>query len=82
MHISGIIYTEERKKKQVRFQEAVRRSTFLDEKEKEHWYLLGYILTTDQLHQTELLIIDEDLRRLSTQEKLEKLKPSSEKRHG
>ena len=82
MQISGIIYSEERKKSQVRYQEAVKRAHFLDEKEKRHWALLGYILTTDQLMQAEHLIIDEDLRRLATQEKLEKIKPSSEKRHG
>jgi hypothetical protein len=82
MQASGIIYTEERKKNQVRYQEAVQRSHFMDEEEKKHWALLGYILTTDQLKQAEHLIIDEDLRRLATQEKLEKIKPSTKKRHG
>lgn len=82
MHSAGIIYTEERKKRQERYQEAVKRSHFFDEEEKKHWVLLGYILTTDQLQEAEHLIIDEDLRRLATQEQLEKIKPSSEKRHG
>lgn len=82
MQISGIIYSEERKKSQARYQEAVKRSHFLAEAEKKHWFLLGHILTTEQLQQAERLIIDEDLRRLATQEKLEKIKPSSEKRHG
>lgn len=82
MQISGIIYTGERKKNQQRYQEAVKRSHFLDEKERKHWFLLGYILTTAQLREAERLIIDEDLRRLATQEQLEKIKPSSEKRHG
>ena len=82
MQISGIIYSEERKKTQSRYQEAVNRAHFLDEKEKKHWHLLGYILDTKQLQQAEHLIIDEDLRRLATQEKLEKIKPSTEKKHG
>lgn len=82
MQISGIIYSDERKKKQARFQEAVNRAHFLEKKEKKHWALLGYILTTDQLKQAEHLIIDEDLRRLATQEKLEKIKPSTDKRYG
>ncbi len=82
MQISGIIYTEERKKRQARYQEAIKRAHFLEEKEKRHWQLLGYILTTDQLKEAEHLIIDEDLRRLATQEKLEKIKPSTEKKHG
>ena len=82
MQVAGILYTEERKKAQERYQEAVKRTHFLDEKEKRHWKLLGYILTTNQLAEAEHLIIDEDLRRLATQEKLEKIKPSSENRHG
>lgn len=82
MQISGIIYTEERKKGQQRFQEAVKRAHFLAEEEKKHWFLLGYILTTEQLKQAEHLIIDEDLRRLATQEQLEVLKPITDKRHG
>lgn len=82
MQISGIIYSEDRKKSQDRFQEAVNRAHFLDENEKKHWHLLGFILTTEQLRQAEHLIIDEDLRRLATQEKLEKIKPSTQRRYG
>lgn len=82
MQLSGIIYSEERKKSQARYQEAVKRAQFLAADEKAHWALLGYILTADQLKEAEGLIIDEDLRRLATQEELEKIKPSSEKRHG
>jgi hypothetical protein len=82
MQIAGVIYSEERKKSQARYQEAVKRAHFLEEKEKRHWALLGFILTTEQLREAERLIIDEDLRRLATQEQLEILKPSSEKRHG
>ncbi|MBN2306751.1 hypothetical protein JXD20_02090 [Candidatus Peregrinibacteria bacterium] len=82
MHPAGIIYTEERKKNHQRYLEAVKRSHFLEAKEKKYWELLGYMLTSDQLKEAEHLIIDEDLRRLATQEQLEKIKPSSEKRHG
>ena len=79
MHSAGIIYSEERKKKQQRYQEAVKRSHFLTDEEKRRWGALGYILTTDQLKEAERLIIDEDLKRLATQEKLERIKPDSEK---
>jgi len=82
MQIAGVIYSDQRKKNQQRFQEAVTRAQFLHDNEKKHWALLGYILTTDQLKEAELLIIDEDLRRLATQEQLERIKPSSGKRHG
>lgn len=82
MNIAGILYGKERQKTQERFQEAVRRAHFLEEAEKKHWYILGYILTTEQLKEAEKLILDEDLRRLATQEQLEKIKPSSEQRHG
>ncbi len=82
MHTAGIIYSEERQKSQTRYLEAVKRAHFLDEKEKKHWALLSYILTGAQLKEAEHLIIDEDLRRLATQEKLEKIKPNSERRHG
>lgn len=75
MQIAGIIYTEERKKQQERYQAAVERAQFLAKEEKRHWALLGYILTTNQLMEAEHLIIDEDLRRLATQESLEKIKP-------
>ena len=82
VHSAGIIYTEERKKRQQRYQEAIKRAHFLEAEEKKHWALLGYILTNDQLQEAEHLIIDEDLRRLATQEQLEKIKPSPKKRYG
>lgn len=75
MQIAGVIYSEERKKCQERYQAAVERAHFLANEEKKHWALLGYILTTNQLKEAEHLIIDEDLRRLATQEKLESIKP-------
>lgn len=82
MHTAGIIYSDERKKRQSRYLKAVERAHFLDEKEKRHWALLGYILTGAQLKEAEHLIIDEDLRLLATQEQLEILKPSTEQRYG
>lgn len=75
MQIAGIIYSEDRKKCQQRYQDAVNRAHFLAAEEKRHWALLGYILTTNQLKEAEHLIIDEDLRRLATQEQLESIKP-------
>jgi hypothetical protein len=75
MQIAGVIYSEERKKCQERYQAAVERAHFLEAQEKKHWALLGYILTTEQLKEAEHLIIDEDLRRLATQESLERIKP-------
>ena len=82
MQISGIAYNTDRKAKQERYQGAVKRATFLSDKEKKHWSLLGYMLTTDQLAQAERLIIDEDLRRLQTRNQLEIIKSNTEKRHG
>jgi len=78
MHAAGVIYSEERKKKQLRYKEAVKRAHFLSSADKKNWSLLGYMLTTEQLAEAERLIIDEDLRRLATQEKLERIKPGSE----
>lgn len=77
MIASGIIYTEERKKRQDRYVGAVERAHFLNAEEKKHWVLLSSLLTTKQLKEAELLIIDEDLKRLAMQEQLEKLKPVS-----
>lgn len=82
MQIAGVIYSEERRKSQERYQAAVERAHFLGQEEKRHWALLGHILTTGQLQEAERLIIDEDLKRLAVQEQLEVIKPSSEKRYG
>lgn len=81
MQIAGIVYGEERLKAQERYQGAVERATFLDDKERKHWAILGYILTTDQLKGAERLIIDEDLKRLNTRHQLEILKSNKESRH-
>lgn len=82
MQIAGIAYNTDRKVKQERYQGAVKRATFLSDREKKHWSLLGYMLTTQQLSQAEKLIIDEDLRRLQTRNQLEIIKSNTEKRHG
>lgn len=75
MQISGIIYDETRAKKQERYQAAVKRAGFLENEERENWKLLGYLLSTDELTEAERTLIDEDLRRLLTKEKLEQIKP-------
>ena len=62
MQIAGIIYGDERLKAQERYQGAVKRAIFLSDKERRHWAVLGYVLTTDQLREAESLIIDEDLK--------------------
>jgi len=82
INVSGILYDEERKKKQERYQGAVKCASFLSEKEKEHWALLGFVLSTQQLKDAEHIIIDEDLRRLKTRHQLEKIKAKTEAKHG
>lgn len=77
----AIVYSEERRKKQERYQEAVQRAGFLSEREKENWRILTYILDDQQLLEAEKAIINEDLRRLETRHKLEKIKPII-KKHG
>ena len=62
-----------------RFKEAVRRALFLNDDEKRHWIMLGYILSNAQLAEAETLIINEDLRRLHTKQKLERIKPTPKK---
>ena len=78
MQVAGIAYDTDRKTKQDRYQGAVRRASFLSDKEKKHWGLLGFVLSTRQLLDAERIIIDEDLRRLGTRHALEKIKPNSE----
>ena len=79
---AGIVYDEKRKKLQERFQRAVERAQFLDKREKENWSLMGYGLSNDDLQKAERVIITEDLKRLHFKEKLERIKPSSEKHNG
>jgi len=71
----GAIDASEKRKKQFkRFTEAVNRAKFLSVKEKRHWILLGYILTSTQLLEAEHSIINEDLRVLKMKYNLEKIK--------
>ena len=73
----GIFDASEKRIKQLnRFKEAIKRSRFLNEKEKGNWTLLGYILTESQLLEAERLIITEDLRQLKIRQDLEKIKPN------
>jgi hypothetical protein len=71
----NIVYDDERRKCQERYQKAVERASFLDEREKRNWALLGSLLTKEQLLEGEKLIIDEDLRRLQVRKQLEVIKP-------
>jgi hypothetical protein len=70
-----IAYDEERRKCQDRYQKAVERALFLDEREKRNWALLGNLLSRKQLMEGEKLIINENLRRLQVQKQLEAVKP-------
>jgi hypothetical protein len=76
---AGIVYDEKRKKLQDRFQRVVERAQFLNKREKENWSLMGYGLSNEDLQKAERVIISEDLKRLHFKEKLERIKPSSEK---
>lgn len=71
----NIVYDDDRRKYQDRYQQAVERASFLDEREKRNWSLLGSLLTKKQLLEGERLIIDEDLRRLKVRKELEVIKP-------
>ena len=71
----NIVYDVDRRKCQDRYQQAVERASFLDEREKRNWALLGSLLTKKQLLEGERLIIDEDLRRLRVRKELEIIKP-------
>lgn len=72
----GVYEYDEKYKKQLRrFERAVERSSFLNEKEKLHWMMMGSILSTKQLLEAERIIIGEDLKRLHTRQKLSRLKP-------
>lgn len=71
----NIVYDDERRKAQDRYQKAVERSSFLDEREKRNWALLGSLLSKKQLMEGEAIIINEDLRRLQVRRQLEVIKP-------
>lgn len=74
----ALAYDEKRRKAHNRFKEAVRRARFLNSNEKRNWTMLGYILDTAQLKQTERLIISEDLRLLKIKKQLELIKTEIE----
>jgi len=76
----GVIdYDQKRHEKIMLFKDAVKRSRFLNDDEKRHWIVLGYLLTNKQLDEVQKLIINEDLKRLKMKESLEKIKPITKK---
>ncbi len=76
----GIIDASDKRKRQFsRYKEAVRRAKFLNDKEKKHWTLLGYLLDVNQLLEAERLIISEDLKLLKVKQELERIKPNVNK---
>jgi len=82
LHPGNIKYDEERREKMERYKKAVERATFLGKREKRNWLLLAHMLSKQQLIEAEKLIINEDLRYLKVRQQLEKIKPTTEKRHG
>jgi len=78
INAGALKYDEEKRAALSRYTAAVERSAFLKREEKDHWELLGALLTYDQLQLAEKLIISEDLRRLKMKQDLEKIKPQQE----
>ena len=64
-----------RRKELLRFKEAVDRGGFMDDEQKKLWKMMGYMLSNSQLAQATQIIVTENLKQLSTKEKLEALKP-------
>ncbi|MBU0576980.1 hypothetical protein KJ742_07845 [Patescibacteria group bacterium] len=71
----ALVYDDKRREQQSRYQDAVNRAGFLSDQEKKNWLMLGHSLTTEQLSMGERLLTKEGLRRLRTQQQLERIKP-------
>ena len=82
INAGSLKYDEAKHKALGRYKTAVERAGFLNAKEKDHWQLLGSLLSSEQLKEAEQLIISEDLRQLQTRQALERIKPNAEKRNG
>lgn len=67
-------HNDKRRKALSKFKDTVKKSKFLDKEQKKNWTLLGYYLKTPELNKTERSILQENLRRLKIQHKLERLK--------
>lgn len=59
-----------------RFIAAVAKSPFLKKEEKDHWNVMGALLSLPQLKQAEQILITQNLNQLKTKQDLEKLKPA------
>ena len=68
-------FDDKRRKEIGEFKDAVRQSRFLNDEKKRRWNAMAYLLTDDQLAEAQKFILAENLQRLRTQGKLEKLKP-------
>jgi len=75
----AVTYSDERRKQQELYQEAVRRAGFLSKRERENWLLIAYILDDKQLREARSVIINEDLKRMKTRKQLERIKPTTDK---
>lgn len=67
-------HDDKRRKALSKFKDIVKKSKFLDKEQKKNWSLLGYYLSTPDLNKAERSILQENLRRLKIQHKLERLK--------
>lgn len=72
-------FDDQRRKEIGEFKQAVERARFLDTEKKRRWKTMAYLLTNDQLNQANQCLLAENLQRLRTQGKLERLKPQTEK---
>ncbi|MFH0820632.1 MAG: hypothetical protein V1908_02550 [Candidatus Peregrinibacteria bacterium] len=68
-------FDDQRRKEIGEFKDAVRQARFLSDEKKRRWNTMAYLLTDDQLAEAQKFILVENLQRLKTQGKLEKLKP-------
>ncbi len=72
-------FDDQRRKEIAEFKQAVERARFLDTEKRRDWKAMAYLLTNAQLAQANQYLLAENLQRLKTQGKLEKLKPNQEK---
>jgi len=72
----NLVYDDKRRKAHERFEAAVSRAGFLNNKEKHNWNILSHLLSSEELQAGERLVISEDLRRLSFKHQLESIKPN------
>ncbi len=68
-------FDDKRRKEISDFKDSVQQARFLSVEKKRRWNAMAYLLTDDQLQEAQKFVLAENLHRLRTQGKLEKLKP-------